>query len=149
MSDDFPVESRFVLEGRVGRGASGEVFRATDRQTGLPVAVKRLLSIHDDAAGLDRFRREARLLSIVEDARLVRYVAHGVDATLQPCLVVEWLEGEDLARRQKRERLTVAEALDVAWQTALGLHALHEAGVIHRDVKPTSTSSAATTARCA
>jgi hypothetical protein len=136
MSDDFPIESRFVLEGRVGRGASGEVFRATDRQTGLPVAVKRLLSIHDDAAALDRFRREARLLSIVEDARLVRYVAHGVDATLQPCLVVEWLEGEDLARRQRRERLTVAEALDVARQTALGLHALHEAGVIHRDVKP-------------
>ncbi|MEP7125427.1 MAG: protein kinase [Byssovorax sp.] len=136
MSDDFPIESRFVIEARVGRGASGEVFKATDRETGRPVAVKRLLSIHDDAAALDRFRREARLLSIVDDSRLVRYVAHGVDATLQPCLVVEWLEGEDLARRQRRQRLTVAEALDVAWQTALGLHALHEAGVVHRDVKP-------------
>jgi tetratricopeptide (TPR) repeat protein len=124
MPDDFPIESRFAIEARVGRGASGEVFKATDRATGLPVAVKRLLSIHDDAAGLDRFRREARLLSIVEDPRLVRYVAHGGDATLQPCLVVEWLEGEDLARRQRRQRLTVAEALDVAWQTALALHNL-------------------------
>ena len=59
----------------------------------------------------------------------MRYGAHGVDASMQPCLVVEWFEGEDLARRQ---RLTIA----VARQTALGLHALHEAGVVHRDVKP-------------
>ena len=45
MPDDFPIESRFVIEARVGRGASGEVFKSTDRETGLPVAVKRLLAI--------------------------------------------------------------------------------------------------------
>jgi eukaryotic-like serine/threonine-protein kinase len=136
MTDDLRIEAHFSLEARVGRGASGDVHRAKDRETGALVAVKRLLPIHDDAAALERFRREARLLALVDDPHVVRYVAHGVDAEGRPCLVVEWLEGEDLAHRKRREPLLVAEALDIARQAALGLHALHHVGIVHRDVKP-------------
>jgi tetratricopeptide (TPR) repeat protein len=136
MMDDLRIEAHFTLEERVGRGASGDVHRAVDRETGAPVAVKRLLPVHEDAAALERFRREARLLALVDDPHVVRYVAHGVDAEGRPCLVVEWLEGEDLARRKKREPLRAMDALEIARQAALGLHALHHVGVVHRDVKP-------------
>ena len=136
MDDELPIESRFAFEARVGRGASGEVLRALDRETGLPVAVKRLLPARDDPSAAERFRREVRLLAQVDDPHVVRYVAHGVDASGAPCLVVEWLDGEDLSRRQKRARLSAAEALDVAADVALGLAAVHRAGIVHRDVKP-------------
>ncbi|MEZ4301202.1 MAG: serine/threonine-protein kinase [Polyangiaceae bacterium] len=136
MTDDLPIESRFTLEERIGRGGSGDVHRAVDRETGERVAVKRLFAIHDDPALIDRFRREARLLAQIDHPNVVRYVAHGTDQAGRPCIVVEWLDGEDLSRRQKRERLTIREALDVARQAALGLSSLHQAGIIHRDVKP-------------
>ncbi|MFO0592937.1 MAG: protein kinase [Polyangiaceae bacterium] len=135
-ADDFPIESRFTLENRVGRGGSGEVFRGLDRETGATVAVKRLSANAEDPLVVDRFWREARLLAQVAHPNVVEYVAHGVDERGRPCLVVEWLEGEDLAHRQRRRRLTIAEALDVAHQAAVGLHALHRAGIVHRDVKP-------------
>jgi eukaryotic-like serine/threonine-protein kinase len=128
MSDDLPIESRFSLEARIGRGASGDVLRATDRETGRTVAVKRLLVMHDEPTLVDRFRREARLLAQIDDPHVVRYVAHGTDTSGRPCL----------AARQKRRRLTIAEALDVARQAATGLAALHRAGIVHRDVKPSN-----------
>jgi tetratricopeptide (TPR) repeat protein len=136
MSDDLAIEARFTLHLRVGRGGSGDVFRATDRETGATVAVKRMLPAGEEPTALDRFRREVRLLSQITDPHVVRYVAHGADAAGTECLVVEWLEGEDLAHRQRRQRLTAAEALDVVRQAATGLHALHQAGIVHRDVKP-------------
>jgi tRNA A-37 threonylcarbamoyl transferase component Bud32 len=133
---DFPIETRFTLEARVGRGASGDVYRALDRVTGQPVAVKRLVHDRGDDDALTRFRREARLLAQIEHPHVVRYVAHGVDADGRACLVVEWLAGEDLSRRLKRAPLVPAEALLVAREIASGLAALHDAGIVHRDVKP-------------
>ena len=136
MTDDIPIERRFELHARVGRGGSGDVFRATDRETGATVAVKRLLPAGEEAAARDRFGREVRMLARIDDPHVVRYVAHGVDDTGAACLVVEWLEGEDLAQRQRRAPLSATEALDVVRQAASGLHVLHQAGVVHRDVKP-------------
>ncbi|MFO0592936.1 MAG: serine/threonine-protein kinase [Polyangiaceae bacterium] len=135
MPGDFPIESRFTLEERIGRGVSGDVHRGRDRATGAFVAITRVTPAGAPLP-IDRFRRDARLFALINDPNVVRYVAHGVDSMGRLCLVVEWLEGEDVAQRTRRRRLTVAEALDVGRQAARGLAALHRVGIVHGDVRP-------------
>ena len=133
---DDPIEERFQIEKLVGRGAFGDVHRAVERATGTPVAVKRLSSALPDATSVQRFQREAKLLSHIESRYVVRYIAHGLDHDGRPSLVLEWLAGADLGQLQRARRLPIAEATRVVRQAALALHALHAAGVVHRDVKP-------------
>ncbi len=86
-----------------------------------------------------RFAQEARLLAeLNHPAITVRYVAHGETPEGQPYLAMQWLEGEELAKRLARSRLTVAESLEVARRVAGGLAAAHARGVVHRDVKPSN-----------
>src|SRR5688500_16860298 len=81
------LSERFDLRRRVARGAFGEVYRGLDRATGQEVAIKRLHTHLSDAASLERFEREARILSSTESPYLVRYLAHGLDAEARHCLV--------------------------------------------------------------
>src|SRR5690242_20059515 len=99
------------------------------------MAVNRRLSHRTSAVSAERFHLEARLLARVESPHVVRYIQHGLDEQGQMCLVLEWLDGEDLARRQKTRALAQSDAIEVVRQAALGLEALHQAGIVHRDVK--------------
>ncbi len=126
------LAGRFVLVELVGQGGMGEVYRAEDRTTGQPVALK-LLPAQGDVA---RFEREARLLAEVDDPLVVRHVAHGALPTGEPFLVMEWLEGEDLAARLARGRSPRADSVALAVQVATALGALHERRIVHRDLKP-------------
>jgi PAS domain-containing protein len=127
---------RFVLEELAGRGGMGEVYRALDRSTGQPVAVKILRAgAGDDAV---RFEREARILADLDDPRVVRYVASGRLPAGEPYLVMEWLEGEDLAARLACERLGMTDSIKLALSVAEVLGVLHERGIIHRDLKPSN-----------
>src|SRR5262245_52204510 len=130
---------RYVLDALVARGACGEVYRGRDLQTGQRVAIKRLRDEYpEDSIVAQRFEREARMLAEIENPNVVRYLAHGPDESSRPCLVLEWVEGEDLADRVRRAPLPLSLVVEVARQAAQGLGALHSAGIVHRDVKPSN-----------
>jgi serine/threonine protein kinase len=129
------VADRFELERLAGAGAMGQVWLARDLETGEQLAVKVLgKSEHQEHAA--RFLREALLLSQLDHPRIVRYVAHGLTEESSPYLVMEWLEGEDLAQRLQSGPLTIDETISLVQHVAQGLAAAHAAGVIHRDLKP-------------
>jgi eukaryotic-like serine/threonine-protein kinase len=123
---------RFVLERLAGTGGMGRVYRAIDRLTGMPVALKVLL----DPQGSERFNREARLLAELEHPGIVRHVAHGQSPDGEIYLAMEWIEGETLSARLKRTPLSAQESLDLALQVSDALAAAHRRGIVHRDVKP-------------
>src|SRR5690242_2219176 len=115
----------------LGRGGMGEVYRARDTRLNRDVAVKVLpAAFAVDPERVARFEREAQTLASLNHPNIAQ--VHGVIE--QPlALVMECVEGEDLAQRISRGPLPIEEALAIARQIASGLAAAHERGVIHRD----------------
>ncbi|MDC0674501.1 serine/threonine-protein kinase [Nannocystis radixulma] len=130
------VGDRFILEYHAGTGGMAEVYRAADRATGDAVAVKMLAQRR--GAERARFEREAEVLAELRHPAIVRYVARGLVPSGEPYLVMEWLEGEDLAHRLERSPLSVIECITLGARTADALGAAHARGVIHRDLKPSN-----------
>ncbi len=128
------LQGRYQLDTRAGAGAVGIVFRATDKTSGRPVAVKVLRAC--DPESLARFRREADVLLQLQHPCVVRYVAHGVTPEGEPFLVMEWLEGESLKERMQQKQLDAVEIVDVALSLASALGTAHARGIVHRDIKP-------------
>lgn len=128
------LEGRFELLRRAAVGGSGIVFRARDHLGSRIVAVKivRLASAADHV----RFEREARWLAAFDHPNIVRFVAHGALSTEEHFLAMEWVAGETLAERLKREELSPRDAVLVVRAVARGLGELHARGIVHRDVKP-------------
>ena len=111
----------------------GEVYRARDVVSHLQVCVK-LLRTDEDREG-ERFVQEAKILSALAHPSIVRYLAHGTVGG-DRYLVMEWLEGEDLARRLEREPPNLVDTVILLKQAAEALAYAHAHEVIHRDVKP-------------
>lgn len=134
------LAERYVIERPLGRGGMGSVVVATDRRTGSPVALKRLGDawFTPGERELSRFEQEARIAGSLDSPHIARVFDAGQDPESHaPFLVMELLAGEDLqALLDRVGPLAVDAAVRVAAQAALGLAAAHEAGVIHRDVKP-------------
>jgi serine/threonine protein kinase len=78
-----------------------------------------------------RFALEGRLLQQLRHPTIVRYVDHGVADSGEPYVAMEWLDGETLAERLRRTRLTVAETLQLGSRIAEALAVAHAQGVIH------------------
>jgi eukaryotic-like serine/threonine-protein kinase len=114
----------------------GQVFRARDRASGQPVAIKVLSDMRGHRSA--RFVREVELLAALSHPGIVGYVSHGETPAGELFLAMEWLDGEDLEVRLAREPLTVGEALALATRVADALGAAHARGIVHRDLKPSN-----------
>src|SRR5690606_18859311 len=132
------LAGRFVIEREVGRGGVGIVYRARDEVSGLPVALKVIAIPGVDASEEARFAREGRILAGLNHRNIVRVVGFGQLEEGHPYVAMEWLDGEDIAQRQKRSPLTVARALEIAAQIADALAHAHGVGIVHRDIKPSN-----------
>jgi tetratricopeptide (TPR) repeat protein len=128
------VAGRFRLEDMAGTGGMGAVYRAIDRDSGQPVAIKVLRA--DSVEHVDRFAREIRVLEQLRHPGIVRYVADG-SASGELWLAMEWLDGESLSHRL-RHGIEAADAIAVIRRVAEALGAAHDLGVVHRDVKPSN-----------
>src|SRR6185369_7370981 len=120
----------------LGAGGMGEVYRARDTRLHRDVAVKALSpEFAGDAERLARFQREARLLASLNHPNIAAIYGLEEDGGAN-YLVLEIVEGESLSQRLAAGPLPVEEALAIGAQIAAGVSAAHEAGVIHRDLKP-------------
>jgi len=128
---------RYRPLGRIASGGMGEVWRAKDELLGREVAVK-LLRPHvaEDPAFRLRFRSEARIAAGLSDPGIAQVFDYGESEGVA-YLVMELVPGQSLAGILARDGALSSEiTLDVVRQTAMGLHAAHRAGIIHRDIKP-------------
>ncbi|MEM7244137.1 MAG: protein kinase [Acidobacteriota bacterium] len=136
--DTSPPEriGRYRILGELGRGGMGVVWRGVDDRLDRPVALKTLReSLLREPQHLERFLAEARLLASLNHPHLA--IVHDLPLHEdRPVLVMELLEGENLAIRLARGPLPVGEALELGIQVASGLAAAHERGIVHRDLKP-------------
>jgi hypothetical protein len=126
----------YEVQGALGAGGMGEVYRAHDTTLGRNVALKMLpdLVAHDPDRRL-RFEREAQTLAALNHPNIAQVYGFEQSAGAS-ALVMELVEGEDLAERIARGPIPRDEALPIARQIAQALESAHEAGIVHRDLKP-------------
>ena len=116
----------------LGAGGMGEVYRARDTRLDRDVAIKILPEVFaSDPDRRARFEREAKTLAALNHPHIAQI--YGLEADT---LVMELVDGEDLAARIARGAIPVDDALPIARQIADALEAAHERGIIHRDLKP-------------
>lgn len=140
-SSDLPsigevVDGRFEIRAELGEGGMGHVFRAYDRSAGREVALKLLIPRYLGRPERElRLFREAELGQRVQHPNLVTYLDVGrLGLHAWPFLVMEFIDGGDLGMRLIEGALEGRLATSVARQIAGAVHALHRAGIVHRDV---------------
>jgi serine/threonine protein kinase len=131
------IISCYELQGKLGTGGMGTVYRAKDTRSGQTVAVK-LLHPHlaSDPEYVRRFKREARIARELNSPNIVRVLDFGQDGDNQ-YIVMEYVEGQTLGQLiQKQGPLPIAQAVSIASQAAAALDEAHKHSVVHRDIKP-------------
>ena len=126
----------YPIERELGRGGMGIVYLGRDTKLGRAVAIKVLPDVFaGDPERLARFEREAKLLASLHHPNIAGI--YGIEETDgRRFLALEYVEGPTLTEALARGPLPLDECLDVGRQIAAALEAAHEAGVIHRDLKP-------------
>ena len=133
---------QYQIDGLLGAGGMGEVYRARDLRLNRDVALKVIPDLFsDDPDRLARFEREAQTLAGLNHPHIASI--HGIEDSPSTgsgsgvrALVMELVQGEDLSQRLERGAIPLSESLSIARQVADALEAAHEKGIIHRDLKP-------------
>jgi serine/threonine protein kinase len=129
------VGGRYALDGRLGEGGMGQVYRARHLQLGKAFALKLIApAFADDSDARARFNQEAKLASEISHPNIVSVVDFGEDATFGAYMVMELVEGEPLVTHGSLP-MSVKRALDILAQVADALDHIHRRGIIHGDVK--------------
>ena len=134
------VGDSYRVESLIGKGGMGEVWAA--RQLRLPnkrVAIKVLRTQGEDVNGeaLQRFRREAEIISRLEHPHIVNFFDYNATPAGSPYMVMEFLEGESLGAKLRREgALSLEQTCLIVRQICSALEMTHSQGIIHRDLKP-------------
>ena len=124
--------AHYKISSKLGEGAMGEVYRATDSKLGREVAIKLIPEdFARDSQRMARFTREAQVLASLNHPNIA--AIYGVE---DRALIMELVEGQTLSERIKQGAIPIDEALDIARQIADGLEAAHDKGIVHRDLKP-------------
>lgn len=133
------VGDKYRVVRPIGHGAMGTVYEAENTRLGRRVALKVL---NREAASnrelVDRFEREAQAAARIGSNHVVDVLEFGdLAGGGQRFMVMEFLEGETLSERlKKKKRLALGEAFSIARQLLDGLEAVHDTGILHRDLKP-------------
>jgi eukaryotic-like serine/threonine-protein kinase len=146
--NDHLLGGRYRLSGRIAVGGMGEVWRGTDELLDRAVAVKLLSAAHAlDEAFRARFRAEARYAASLSHPNIAQVFDYGETTGNEEAaaglpsggayLIMELVQGEPLsAVIDRQERLSPGDTLRIVSQSADALAAAHEAGIVHRDIKP-------------
>ena len=127
--------SHYKITEKLGEGGMGVVYKAEDTKLKRPVALK-FLAAHllDDDEITARFRREAEAAAALTHSNIA--VIYDIDESDgRSFIVMEFVEGRNVSDTIAERPLKLDQALDLAIQTAQGLRAAHEKGVVHRDIK--------------
>ncbi len=130
------LPDHYALIEMLGRGGMAEVFLAEDTRLGRKVAIKFLNSeFRKNPERMRRFTQEARAASALNHPNILIIHDIGDNAGVQ-YIVSEFIDGQTLGSRISRGKLPLSEAVSIAIQIASALSASHQAGIVHRDMKP-------------
>jgi serine/threonine protein kinase len=134
------VDNRYVILSLLGQGGMGIAYKAMDNQLKQQVVLKFLLAqSFANAKDISRFKREAKTASRLSHPGIVKVIDFAILADERPYLVMEFLDGETLAERIRRQgQLPTEETLDIFIQICDALAYAHAEGILHRDVKPSN-----------
>lgn len=131
------LDNRYQIEGMLGLGAWSEVYKGKDTTNGSLVAIK-ILHKHmaTDPLKIQRFRREAATLAKIKHECLAGIIDQGVRSG-RPYIIMEYVIGMGLDRMlSQHRRLTLNQCYEIFSSVCGALTAAHDAGLIHRDLKP-------------